>query len=76
MTEPGRWTKPGGEHGEDPRDIDEERRDPQRTRLAAENRPVVNDQEPVGEQGVSSDKPGVDPGGYPEERPLGEDGAE
>jgi hypothetical protein len=70
MTEQGRWTKAAGEHGEDPRDIDEERADPERARTEAETRPVVNDQEPAGEQGISSDRPGVDPGGYPEKRAI------
>ena len=73
MTEHGRWTKPAGGHGEDPREIDEERQDPEGARLQAENRPVVNDQEPTGEQGVSSDRPGVDPGGYPGKSQLDED---
>ena len=67
MPEHGRWTKPAGEHGEDPRDIDEERRDPEQARVQAETRPVVDNQEPTGEQGISSDRPGIDPGGYPEE---------
>ena len=66
MTEHGRWTKAAGEHGQDPRDIDEERLDPEKARVQAETRPVVNDQEPSGEQGISSDRPGIDPGGYPE----------
>ena len=42
--------------------------DPERAHVEAETRPVVNDQEPAGEQGISSDRPGVDPGGYPEKR--------
>ncbi len=37
----------------------------ERYRPEPETRPVVNDQEPTGEQGISSDRPGVDPGGYP-----------
>jgi hypothetical protein len=70
MTQPAsRWTKAPGEHGEDPRAADEEVLDPEHARELTENRPVVNDQEPTGEQGTSSDRPGVDGGGYPEPRP-------
>lgn len=72
MTEQGRWTKPAEGHGADPREIDVERRDPERARVGAETRPVVNDQEPTGAQGITSDRPGVDPGGYPEESTLDE----
>jgi hypothetical protein len=42
----------------------------ERDRREPEVRPVVNDQEPTGEQGISSDRPGVDAGGYPEEPAL------
>jgi hypothetical protein len=48
-------------------DIDDEMHDPEQARITAESRPVVDDQEPSGEQGISSDKPGVDAGGYPDE---------
>ena len=44
--------------------------DPAGARLEAKTRPVVNDQEPTGEQGISSDRPGVDAGGYPEDPPM------
>jgi hypothetical protein len=47
-------------------DTDEERDDPEHARIRAETRPVTHDQEPAGDQGISSDKPGVDGGGYPE----------
>jgi len=70
VTEESRWTKPPGERGEDPTDIDERRADPAGALLEAETRPVVNDQEPTGEQGISSDRPGVDAGGYPEDPPM------
>jgi hypothetical protein len=44
----------------------------ERDRPEPERRPVVNDQEPTGEQGISSDRPGVDPGGYPGKRVVDE----
>jgi hypothetical protein len=44
----------------------------ERDRPEPERRPVVDDQEPTGEQGISSDRPGVDPGGYPGKRVVEE----
>jgi hypothetical protein len=58
------------EDADDPRDIDAERQDPERVREEAEARPLVHDQAPDGDQGITTDKPGVDPGGYPEEPDL------
>ncbi len=68
MSEHGRWTREPGAAGEDPRDKDAEHEDAEAARLLAERRPVTHDQEAAGEQGISSDKPGVDGGGYPEDR--------
>jgi hypothetical protein len=62
MSESSRWTKEPGGEGDDPRDIDVEAHDPDRVREAAETRPVVHDQEPTGEQGLTSDRPGAGPG--------------
>jgi hypothetical protein len=59
-------------YGEDPRDIDQERADLERAESEPDTRPVVNDQTPTGEQGISSDRPGVDPGGYPGPRVVAE----
>jgi hypothetical protein len=38
--------------------------------MSEQTRQITHDQEPEGAQGLSSDKPGVDPGGYPEEPRL------
>jgi hypothetical protein len=46
--------------------VDAEHYDEEHVRHLEENRPLVNDQPASGEQGISSDKPGVDPGGYPD----------
>lgn len=66
MTQDARWTKPPAGKGVDPRDTDAEFQDEELAARRQQNRPVVNDQEPVGQQGISSDKPG-DEHNYPEE---------
>ncbi len=66
MSESSRWTQDPGDQGDDPRDVDVEAHDPERVREQAETRPVVHDQEPTGEQGATSDRPGAGPPDHPE----------
>jgi hypothetical protein len=54
-----RYTKPAA--GEDPREIDRELTDAEFAARREANRQVTHAQEPVGEQGISSDAPGFDP---------------
>jgi hypothetical protein len=70
MSDQSRWTRPAGEHGDDPAERDAELRDPEQARLLAEQRAVSHDQEATGEQGTSADQPGVDAEGYPGESVL------
>ena len=70
----GRWTTEPGGHGDDPRDIDDEMTDPEQARIDAQTRSITHDQPATGEQGISSDKPGIDPGGYPEKPTLPSEG--
>jgi hypothetical protein len=65
MTESRTPAAPGSEP-----EADEEPRESAQLRRAKGELPVVNDQEPTGQQGTSSDRPGVDPGGYPEQSRL------
>lgn len=65
MPQKGRWTKPPAGRGDDPREIDEEFRDDDAAARQERSRPVIHDQEPAGQQGISSDKPG-DEHNYPE----------
>jgi hypothetical protein len=69
MTEQGRWTKEPAGRGEDPRRTEADQHDAERAEHVEENRPVTNDQPRVGQRAISSDQPGVDAGGYPEEPP-------
>ena len=65
----GRWTREPAGGGDDPRQTDAEQYDEETVRRREQTRPLTDDQDATGEQGVSSDKPGVDGGGYPEEPP-------
>jgi hypothetical protein len=67
MTEQGRWTREPSGQGDDPAEVDAEQYDEEHVRHLEQNRPLVNDQPASGDQGISSDKPGVDAGGYPED---------
>jgi hypothetical protein len=64
MTDSGRWTKASEGQGVDPRDTDAEFTDEEKAARRTETRPVVHEQEPTGEQGITSDKPGTDAGPY------------
>lgn len=66
MTEQGRWTREPGGRGDDPAQLDAGHYDEEHVLHLQEDRPLVNDQPASGEQSISSDKPGVDAGGYPE----------
>ncbi len=66
MSESSRWTTAPEGDGDDPRDIDVETHDPDLVRERAETRPVVNDEEPTGEQGATSDRPGTGAPGQPD----------
>jgi hypothetical protein len=67
MTESERWTKQPAGRGDDPRQTDADQYDAERADHLAEHRPVTNDQPKIGRRGISSDRPGRDAGGYPEE---------
>lgn len=66
MTEQRRSTKEPASRGDDPRQTDADQYDEDRVEHLEQHRPVTNDQADIGERGVSSDRPGVDAGGYPE----------
>jgi hypothetical protein len=70
MTGQSRWQKKPAGRGDDPAQVDAEHYDEKHARHLQKHRPVVNDQPRQGQQGISSDKPGVDAGGYPEEPPT------
>ena len=65
----GRWTDEPAGRGVDPRELEADHYDAEHVRHLEDNRPVTDDQPRTGRMGSSSDKPGVDGGGYPEERP-------
>jgi hypothetical protein len=66
MSGQGRWMDEPAGKGEDPRDVDADFYDEEPALQEEGRRPVVNDQEPAGERGISSDKPGEDHS-YPED---------
>ena len=60
-----RWTRRA--EGEDPNEIDRERRTTEHAEAVTEGRQVSHDEERDGGMGVSSEHGGRDPGGYPHE---------
>lgn len=54
-----RWTYPA--EGEDPRDAEPAQQDAEATAEREATRHVTHEQDADGEQGLSSDRPGVDP---------------
>lgn len=55
-----RRTKPGATPGEDPREIDQERRSEEALEHQAGHDGIVHPQEPKSELGISADAPGRD----------------